>query len=40
MMDVKVYKDGWIERTLSISDEIESETMHKDKQYDRERKKN
>ena len=40
MMDVKVSKDkhivdGLIERTSSLLDEIESKTMHKDKEGDR-----
>ena len=43
MMEVKVSKDkmpdGLIERTSSMLDEIESKTMHKDKEGDQERKK-
>ena len=41
MMDVKVYKDkyiiadGFIERTSSILDEIESKAVHKEEEGDR-----
>ena len=44
MMDVKVSikktsADGFIERTSSILDEIESKNMHKNKEGDGQRKK-
>ena len=39
MMDVKVSKDKNISRTSSILDEIESKTMHNDKEGDQQREK-
>ena len=39
MMIVKATKDQLIDRTLSILDEITSETVHKDKEDDLQEKK-